>query len=111
MSLSSAISRFIAYYRGKGLRATWSRARVAVDRTLFSNRMMLLYCDLQEQAPTVGDWPSILKLERKRAEADLSPQDLRDIANSWVPKLVIRNLKERFALGSSLWLIKSGGRV
>lgn len=107
----SAISRFAAYYRRNGLLATLSRARVVTSRTLFSNRMVLLCCDLQSQVPSSGDWPGTLKLERKRSEAEINPQDLQDIASSWVPKLVLRNMRERFALGSSLWVIKSDGRV
>ena len=45
-------------------------------------------------------------MERHRNQTDLSPQDLQEITSFWNPKLARRNIKERFELGASLWLIK-----
>ena len=67
--------------------------------------MVLFYCDLPTlSSPT--DLPSSLKVERHRSQTDLSQQDLQEITSFWNPQQALRNLKERFELGASLWLIK-----
>jgi ribosomal protein S18 acetylase RimI-like enzyme len=106
MGLPTSISRFADFHRRNGLRATIRRIGLAARRALFSNRMVLFYCDLPVLTPSTTDLPSSLKVERKRSEAELSPQDLQEITSFWNPKLAQRNIQERFALGASLWLIK-----
>jgi hypothetical protein len=106
MSMSSSISRLTVYCKRNGLRATARRAGQAAKRTLFSSRMVLFYCDL----PTLSSppaLPSLLKVERHTNQADLSQRDLQEITSFWNPDLARRNLKERFKLCASLWLIKA----
>jgi len=106
MSISSSISRFADYYRRNGVRATARRFGLAARRKLFSNRTVLFYCDLSTQSSPTADLPSFLKVERHRSQSDLSPRELEEITSFWNPKLACRNIKERFELGASLWLIK-----
>jgi GNAT superfamily N-acetyltransferase len=106
MSITTFFSRFAVFLKRNGLRATARRVGLAANRALFSNRMILFYCDLSEQRSPTSDWPSSLKAERHRNQTDLSPRDLEEIASFWNPKLACRNIKERFELGASLWLIK-----
>lgn len=106
MSLSTSISRFAGYHRRNGFRATIHRIRLAAKRSLFSSRMVLFYCDLSALGSPTTDLPSSLNVERKRNEAEISPQDLQQITGFWNPKLARRNIEERFGLGASLWLIK-----
>lgn len=106
MSISSSISRFTVYLKRNGLRATASRVSLAARRALLSNRAALFYCDLSTQSLRATELPSFLKVERCTKQADLSPQDLQEITSFWNPALAQRNLKERFGLGASLWLIK-----
>ncbi len=107
MGISTSISRFADYHRRNGFRATVRRIGLAARRSLFSSRMVLMYCDLSALNSATPDSPSSIKVERKRNEAELNPQDLQQITSFWNPKLAQRNIKERFALGASLWLIKS----
>jgi hypothetical protein len=105
MSISSSISRFNAYLVRNGVRATARRIGIDVKRTLFSGRMVLFYCDLSALgSPTA--MPGSLKVERLRSHAELSPTDLQGMASFWNPKQADRNIKERFELGASLWLIR-----
>lgn len=106
MSFSSSISRFADYRRRNGFRATIRRIGLAAKRSLFSSRSVLFYCDLSALTSSTTDLPSSLKVERKRNEAEISPQDLQQITSLWNPKLAQRNIQERFGLGASLWLIK-----
>jgi ribosomal protein S18 acetylase RimI-like enzyme len=106
MSISSSISRLAVYCKRNGLRATVRRFGLAARRALFSSRMILFYCDLPTLSSPTADLPSPLKVERHRNQIDLSKQDLREITSFWNPQQALRNIKERFELGASLWLIK-----
>jgi len=105
MGFSTSISRFADYHRRNGFRAAIRRIGLAARRSLFSNRMILFYCDLSALTSSTTDLPSSLKLERKRNAAEISQQDLQQITSLWNPKLAQRNMQERFGLGASLWLI------
>ena len=109
MRLSTSISRFRLYLRRNGFRATIRRIGLASKRSLLSNRMVLLYCDLSTLSSQARELPSSITVERKRSEADLSPRDLEQIINLWNPNLARQNLKQRFTMGALLWLIKSEG--
>jgi len=107
MSFSTSISRFADYLRRNGFRATVRRIDLAAKRLLFLNRMVLFYCELSALNSPAVDLPGSLTVERKRSEAEISSQDLKNITSFWNTKLAQRNLTERFGLGASLWLIKS----
>ena len=106
MDISNSISRLRAYYTRHGFVETIRRAGLAARRALFSSRSVLFYCDLATQAAPPADLPSFLKVERKKSAAELSPEDLQEIVSVWTPKLAQRNMKERFDLGASLWMVK-----
>jgi hypothetical protein len=111
MGIANSISRFTEYYRRHGLGATIRRAGLAVKRALFSNRMVVFYCDLAKQTTAPVNIPSSLKVERLRSYSELSPQDLQEMTSFWNPKQAHRNIRERFDQGASLWLIKSGDNL
>jgi hypothetical protein len=106
MSISSSISRFTDYLKRNGFGATVRRVGLAARRALFFNRMVLFYCDLSMLGSPTADMPSSLRVERHTSQTNLSPQDLQEITSFWNPDLARRNVKERFELGASLWLIK-----
>lgn len=110
MSLSSAMSRVTGYYKRHGLAATMRRAALAARRTVFSNRSILFYCDLS-RLPAPPDFPKFLTMERKRAIAEISPENFQQIIEVWQPKLARQLMEDRFARGASLWLIKSEDRL
>jgi len=107
MAISTAISRFSSYSRRHGLWATVGRTGVALKRALFSSRSVLFYCDLATQTSPPRELPAFLKVERRKSLAELNPEELEAMTSVWNPQLVQRNMRERFGLGASLWLIKS----
>lgn len=111
MGISTSISRLGAYFTRNGFAATARRAGLAVRRALFSGRSVLFYCDLAGQTAPPVDLPSFLKVERKRSCIELSPDDLQAMTSFWNPKLARSNMKERFDLGASVWLIKSHDKL
>jgi GNAT superfamily N-acetyltransferase len=111
MGVSTSISRLTSYYKRNGFSATWRRAALAMSRTLFSNRMVLFYCDLSRRSSVPTGLPSSLNVERKRNETEISPVDRAEMINFWNSELADLNIKERFGQGASLWMIKSGGRL
>lgn len=106
MSISSSVSRVADYFKRNGLRATVLRIRLATRRALFSSRSVVFYCDLATLKLASTELPNSLKVERHSNQSGISPADLQEIINVWNPDQTRRNLKERFGLGSSLWLIK-----
>jgi ribosomal protein S18 acetylase RimI-like enzyme len=111
MAISTAISRFSNYSRRHGLWATVRRTGVAFKRALFSSRSVLFYCDLATQTSPPRELPTFLKVDRKKSFSELNPEELEAITSVWNPQLVQRNMKERFDLGASLWLIKSHDKL
>jgi ribosomal protein S18 acetylase RimI-like enzyme len=111
MGIANSISRLTAYYKRRGFGATIRRAGLAVKRALFSNRMVVFYCDLAKQTTAPVNIPSSLKVERLRSYAELNPQDFQEMTSFWNPKQAHRNIRERFDRGASLWLIKSGDKL
>lgn len=111
MATSKAISRFTDYYRRHGFASTLRRAAVAAKRSLFSNRSVLFYCDLATQLVPPQDLPSSLTVELIKCPAELSFDDFEAMTSFWNPKLVERNVKERFEKQALLWLIKSEGKL
>jgi len=108
MGIASSISRLTAYYARHGFRATIRRAGLAMSRAFFSSRMVVFYCELAKQTAAPANIPSVLRVERLRSYAELSPQDLQEMTSFWNTKHAHRNIRERFEKGASLWLIKSG---
>jgi ribosomal protein S18 acetylase RimI-like enzyme len=111
MGIWTSISRLAHYYKRNGSVATCRRASLALNRTLFSNRMVLFYCDLSRRTLVPTDLPSSLNVERKRNETEVSPVDRAEMISFWNSKLADLSIKERFGRGASLWMIKSGGRM
>lgn len=111
MSFSTSVARLSDFYKRYGFFATARRARLALNRALFSNSQVVFYCDLNlDRLPQVP-LPSFLRIERKREYSDLSPQDLHDMTSFWNPVLAERNILERLSKRASLWLIKSGDQL
>lgn len=111
MIMSASISRLAAYYKRHGLSATLRRFGLAARRALFSNRMVLFYCDLSTLGLVPLALPKRLKVERHKSQADVRGQDLQEITGFWNAQLARRNIRQRFGLGASLWLIKSEGQL
>jgi hypothetical protein len=106
MAISASISRLTAYYKRHGVGGTLRRINLAARRTLFSNRMVLFYCDLSTLRSPAPEMPTRLKVERHQSQSDLNPRDLQEITSFWNSDLATRNICERFELGASLWLIR-----
>ena len=83
------------------------RVRVAVHRTLFAGRMVVFYCDLDERRLLPVNFHKTLRVERRNALTELSSERLEEISSFWNAKLAIRNTRERFEKGASLWLLES----
>jgi len=111
MGISGYISRVTDYYSRHGFSATLRRVGVAAKRALFAGRMVVFYCDLPGQTGRPVNIPSSMRIDRVVREAEVLPQDFDDITSFWNPKQARRNIKERFANGASLWLIKSEDSV
>src|ERR1700692_1617883 len=106
MAIPTSITRLVAYYKRHGFGATLRRFSLQARRTLFSNRMVLFYCDLATLNPAATEMSSRLKVERHRTQADIPPQDLQQITSFWNPDLARHNIDRRFGLGASIWLIR-----
>ena len=109
MSVSDSISRLAIYYKRNGCRETCRRAARALSRTLFSNRMVLFHCDLSTLSSSATELPRYVRVERKKNEADVRPQDLQEIVLGGNSNKAGRAIRERFEQGASLWMIKSEG--
>ena len=106
MSISTSFSRLGLYYRRNGAGATARRAGLAIGR-LFSRGMILFYCDLNRLSSELADLPPSLTVERKKNEGEVALLDLEEIIRTWNSTTARQSIKERFAQGASLWMIRS----
>ena len=99
------------YWKRHGFRATASRAAQAVNRAIFSNRMVLFYVDLDREIPGPADLPFSIGVEKKEKETEICPADLQEFINFWNPKIARREMTDRLRQGASLWMIKADGHL
>jgi ribosomal protein S18 acetylase RimI-like enzyme len=106
MRTSVSVSRLTEYYKRHGVAATLGRFSIEAKRRLFSQRMVLFYCDLSTLPQLQPDIPMHLRIEEHPRQSDIRPQDLLQITTFWNPKLATQSIRTRFELGASLWLIR-----
>lgn len=111
MSISNSILRVADYFRRHGLVATTRRAWLGARRALFASRMVVFYCDLDEQRLHPVNIPRTFEVKRVKALTELSQEHLQEMMSFWNPKQADRSIRERFEKGASLWLLESGGRL
>jgi len=111
MAISTSVSRLAVYYARHGLGATFRRTSLALTRGVFSNRMVVFYCDLASVSPAVVSIPDSLTVRRQRGLVELGELELHELTAFWNPTVALRNIKERFAQGANLWIIKSDGQL
>jgi hypothetical protein len=111
MRVSDSISRLVDYYRRHGLGATIRRAKLAGQRALFADRMVVFYCDLDERRLRPVNLPKAFSVKRLKALNELSAQNLQEITDFWNAKLANRRIRDRFDKGASLWLVESEDRL
>jgi len=111
MGISNSIRRAGEYYSRHGLLATIRRAGLGIQRALFASRLVVFYCDLPAQRNRPENVPMSLRIHRLRSEAELGPQGLEKISTFWNPRQARKNIKERFAKGATLWVVKSEEQI
>jgi ribosomal protein S18 acetylase RimI-like enzyme len=111
MGISNSILRVSEYYSRNGFVATIRRAGLGVKRALFANRMVVFYCDLPTPPTHPVNIPSSMRIDRLMSDKELDQLDLQEITSFWNPKQARKNIKQRFAKGASLWMIKSEEKV
>jgi len=77
MAISTALSRFSAYYTRHGFGSTARRAGLAARRALFSNRMVIFYCDISGETLPPADLPNFLKVEPEEERCRTQPAGLK----------------------------------
>lgn len=111
MSISSSITRFLDYYRRHGFRAALLRVRIAFNRGILVERMVVFYFDLAKHVSVESRIVNSLRTERVTLREDLSQQDFETMVRSGNSRLVRKRIEERFSKGASLWLVRSGSEL
>ena len=111
MSISTSLSRLVEYQRRHGFRATLGRAGIAAKRATFEGGMVVFYCDLYANKFRSIKIPAGFSIERIESSSAFSNTDFEQVTAFWNPKLASANVRERFARGAVLWLVKSGKSV
>lgn len=102
----SSLSRLREYRARHGLGATVRRLALGLRRAFSAGRTVLFYCDLDPRMCARPDLAPQLKLEQIRNEAELAFGDLQEMLHVGSATLARQQMKERFAKGASLWLVK-----
>lgn len=104
--LRDYLARCVYYGRHHGLRATLARLGLALHRAWSGDRMILYGCDLATDEAVRLEDSHHVRVERKRAEAELDPPDLNRIVQVTTPAFTRRQVAERFERGASVWLAR-----
>lgn len=105
------ISRIDRYVRNHGVRAAFARGSQQLYRMVWQNRLIVYAAPLRPDEAPPPRMPEGLHVVQVFHEADLSEADKQTIITRWVPAEKDRQIRERFAQGAVLWLMKDGGRV
>jgi len=106
VSISNSILRLSEYYRRHGFENTIRRFILAMKRKIFSDRMVVFYCDLDKRRPAPINIPNGLQVKRVQTLTALKREYLQTIIQIWNPKIAERNIMDRFDRGASLWLVE-----
>lgn len=101
----SFIRRIVFFLRKNGLRPTIRRALTAIQRTRHLGRMCLYDCCLPVAQPVTDAGITVERV----VNGAVSEEDWARLLNSWDPVGMARQMADRFAAGSVLWLAKADG--
>lgn len=103
----NTFSRMASFYRSHGLRSTIARSREAVRRLSYCGRMVLFSCALPINRPS-----PVRGVTVERTSASTLPQaEFERTFAVQNPAVRKRQLAERFAAGSELWLARLDGKL
>jgi hypothetical protein len=111
MLLSDLLARGAHYAKRHGIRAALARACLSLKRGAGGRSFVLFYCDLRKCRFSGFDSLGAGRVERRMTQHELQADELQQILNAWNPKVMRRQIAERFNLGASLWLFKSDAEV
>lgn len=111
MHFQDTLTRLLEFHRRHGLRLTASRVFASLYRILRSNRTVLFYCDIGRRKPSEAIQNCSWVIERRTSQSELSPQEVKELEESWNPSIMRRLIAERFQRGALLWIAKSEGRL
>lgn len=106
MIATTLLPRLRGYYLRHGMRAALRRALEVANHVLFSRRSVLYYLNLADYKGEDTKTASSVTVERIKRLEQLSDADMRRVLGLWNPEIAGRQVKERFARGAWLWLVR-----
>jgi ribosomal protein S18 acetylase RimI-like enzyme len=104
-------TRFIRYYRRKGIVNTICHAFQKIRELLFRKPDILFFVDLPRLKNEEYIISDNVGVECVRSEAEISKQDLNMLFEHISEKIFAYYMEERFSKGALLWLVKVDGML
>jgi len=104
-------TRFIRYYRRKGIINTIRRVFQKIRELLFRKPDILFFADLPRLKNEEYVLPANFGVEFVRSEAEVSRQELNILCEHIGEKIFRYQMEERFSKGALLWLVKVDGML
>lgn len=99
------IRRIVFFFRKNGLRSTIHRSWTAVQRIRHFGKMCLYECSLPMIEPGLDGGVIVERV----VDGALAEEDRVRLLDSWDPDAKARQMADRFAAGSELWLARLNG--
>jgi len=109
MSRRFLLTRFIRYYRRRGVGSTIRRAFEKTGELLSQKPEILLFVDLVTRGRKRCILPDNFTIDCLGSKEEISRQDLNALFEHVGEKIVSYHMKERFRKGACLWLVKVDG--
>ena len=104
-------TRFIRYYRRKGIINTIHRVFQKIRELFFRKPDILFFADLPRLKNEEYVLPADFGVEFVRNEAEVSRQDINILCEHIGEKIFRYQMEERFSEGALLWLVKVDGML
>jgi len=100
------LTRFMKYYREKGVWKTLRRMYEQPYRLLFKGQMCLYYADMNQLSESVLNLPNGITIECKKKYNEAIGSEMQRMIDYWDKENETDKVRERFEKGAILWIIK-----
>lgn len=111
MNLDIWYERVVRYYQKHGAVGVFKRFFQKIMEILSPRPDVVYYVDLLHLDSPKHDLPSDWRIVERKSREEMSEQEVETLCSQLGRKAILKHLKERFEMGSSLWLAYVGNQL
>lgn len=111
MHIHNILTRFVNFYKKRGILNTLFRISEQPYRILFKGHTFLYYAEMNEINDAVLTLPPGISVESKKTFIEAVQPDMQIMVDYWNKEKERVKIIERFKKGAILWIIKLNGNI